>query len=88
MASVQHGALATNYNEGKMPIIELVLPGAERTEVIPVAEQYRITVERADGIACTDIEANTAMSMLCIELLSTKANRRKPKPRKPANPSP
>lgn len=49
-----------------MPMIELVLPGTQRTTVSPVAETYRITVERMDGIACTEIEASTTMSMFCI----------------------
>lgn len=50
-----------------MPKIELVLPGNPRTEVVPVADTYRITIERADGEACTDIEAQTVMSMFCME---------------------
>ncbi len=49
-----------------MPIIELALPGTQRTTASPVAETYRITVERIDGIACTEIEASTTMSMFCI----------------------
>jgi len=50
-----------------MPIIELILPGARRTETQPIAENYRITIERDDGIACTDIEAMTVMSLWSIE---------------------
>lgn len=50
-----------------MPKIELALPGSPRTEAVPVADTYRITVERADGEACTDIEAQTVMSMFCME---------------------
>ena len=50
-----------------MPKIELVLPGSPRVETVPVAETYRITIERGDGEACTDIEAQTVMSMFCME---------------------
>ena len=62
-----------------MPIIELTLPGETRTEVQPVAENYRITIERDDGIACTDTEAMTVMSMWSIE----SAHNRTRKGRKP-----
>ncbi len=50
-----------------MPKIELVLPGNPRTEVVPIADTYRITIERGDGEACTDIEAQTVMTMFCME---------------------
>lgn len=62
-----------------MPKIELVLPGAPKTQVDPVSGTYRITVERDDGVACTEIEAHTAMSMFCLEWLNrqpTKGRRR------------
>lgn len=49
-----------------MPItIEMLLPGDPRTTVESFSGMYRITVEREDGIACTDIEARTAISMYC-----------------------
>ena len=60
-----------------MPLIEMILPGEPKTQPEPVAEMYRITIERGDGIACSDIEARTAMSMLCIELATAQV--RKPK---------
>lgn len=43
--------------------IGLTLPGVERKTTVPVAETYIITIERGDGIACTEIEAQTVMSM-------------------------
>ena len=52
-----------------MPLIELILPGEPKQCPEPIAETYRITVERGDGIACSDMEAKTAMSMLCLEML-------------------
>ena len=60
-----------------MPKIELVLPGTPKTQVDPVAETYRITVERDDGVACTDIEAHTAMSMFCMNWLQDQGKKRK-----------
>ena len=36
-----------------MPIIEMVLPGEPKQQPEHVAEVYRITVERGDGIACS-----------------------------------
>lgn len=50
-----------------MPLIELSLPGTQKTQVEPIAETYRITIEREDGIACTVIEAKTVMSIFCID---------------------
>jgi len=50
-----------------MPKIELALPGEQHTETQPVADLYRVTVERGDGIACTDLEAQTVMSMWALE---------------------
>lgn len=47
-----------------MPRIELVLPGESRKTPAAVAKVYRITVERDDDLACTDIEARTAIHML------------------------
>lgn len=62
-----------------MPKIELVLPGTPRVETVPVADTYRITVERTDGAACTDIEAHTAMSMFCMEWLQQHPKKRRVK---------
>ena len=60
-----------------MPRIELFLPGEQRTTVLPFAETYKITVERLDdGMACTEVEARTTLSMYCIHSLQ------KPKKRK------
>ena len=59
-----------------MPKIELLLPGEKRQTIADVADTYRITVERGDGIACTDIEANTTMSMFCIEYHQQKVRRK------------
>jgi len=78
-----------------MPLIELILPGNHRTTVIPFAETYRITVERNDGIACSEVEAATAMSTLCVhgkieEMKANKNERKKPlvpKPPKEIQPS-
>ena len=36
---------------------EVHLPGTDAREDQPEATNYRITVERGDGIACTEIEA-------------------------------
>ena len=47
-----------------MPTIELVLPGVRRKTVIDFADVYTITVERNDGIACSEVEAKTALSVL------------------------
>ena len=47
--------------------IDMRLPGNPRTTVEPFSDVYRITVEREDGIACTEIEARTAMSMYCFK---------------------
>ena len=44
-----------------------------------VAEVYRITVERGDGIACSDMEAKTAMSLLCIEMVTNGLKKSRPK---------
>lgn len=53
-----------------MPRIELLLPGEPKQQPENVADVYRITVERGDGIACSDMEAKTAMTMLCIEMVT------------------
>jgi hypothetical protein len=58
-----------------MPRIELILPGESKTQVEPFANTYRITVERDDGIACSDMEAKTAMTMLCIEMVTKGLNK-------------
>lgn len=59
-----------------MPAIELILSGKENTQVEPIADTYRITIERGDGAVCTQIEAQTVMGMYCMNALKTK-------PRKP-----
>lgn len=66
-----------------MPRIELELPGTPRTEVVPIADNYRITITRDDGEACTDMEAHTVMSMFCLEFISGQAKKGRPRtPRK------
>lgn len=70
-----------------MPTIELALPGEAKTTVIPFAEVYRVTVERDDGFACSDIEARTAISMLCIHSLSEKKSKNKKRKAPPKNES-
>lgn len=60
-----------------MPLIELSLPGEPRAAVLPVAEGYRITIERTDGFACSNSEAQTVMSVFCISELEQKPKRRK-----------
>ena len=57
--------------------IELCLPGDEKISGVPFADFYRITVERGDGIACSDVEAKTALSMFSIQSL-VKKHKRKP----------
>lgn len=59
-----------------MPIIEVYLPGEPRTSVMDVAEKYRITVERDDGIACSDMEARTALSMYCVHVIEEKGSKK------------
>ena len=67
----------------QLPRIELILPGEQRTRVEPFAETYRVTVERVDGIACSEIEARTALSTFCVHTVQeTKQRKRKPKPEK------
>ena len=62
-----------------MPIIEMVLPGEPKQQPEHVAEVYRITVKRGDGIACSDMEAKTAMSLLCIEMVTNGLKKSRPK---------
>jgi hypothetical protein len=64
-----------------MPRIELVLPGEPKNKVEPHADIYRVTVERLDGVACSEVEARTVMSMFCIHAVveEKKAKRRKEK---------
>ena len=59
-----------------MPTIELVLPGVRRKTVIDFADVYTITVERNDGIACSEVEAKTALSVFSIPSAPVK-NKRK-----------
>ena len=62
-----------------MPAIQLILPGEQRTTVLPFAETYRITVERLDdGMACTEVEASTTLGVYCISCVT----KQKPKKRK------
>ena len=42
-------------------LIGFSLPGTQRTTVMPFAENYEITVMRNDGIACSEVEAWTAI---------------------------
>lgn len=56
-----------------MPKIEFVLPGNPRTTVEDIAGTYRITVERLDGIACSEMEARTILSMVCFHALKDQA---------------
>jgi hypothetical protein len=62
-----------------MPDIELILTGKAKSQepVSDIADTYRITIERGDGIACSDIEAQTVMSAYCMNAF--KKNPRKPK---------
>lgn len=62
-----------------MPLIELILPGEPKQCPEPIAETYRITVERGDGIACSDMEAKTAMAMLCLQMVTGGLQKGKPK---------
>ena len=57
-----------------MPRIDLVLPGVQRAEVLPADDFYRITVERMDGIACTEAEARTIISLSTLQAASQKRN--------------
>ncbi|MEN9983606.1 MAG: hypothetical protein RI918_1575 [Pseudomonadota bacterium] len=52
-------------------IVQIVLPGEQR-KTAPDIGDYRITVERLDGIACTEIEAKTAMAMCTIQRTKNK----------------
>lgn len=67
-----------------MPKIELELPGKPRTEAVPVADSYRITVARGDGEACTEMEAYTAMTMFCLEFIGGNAKKGRPRTSKKA----
>ena len=62
-----------------MPRIELHLPGEPKQQPENVADVYRITVERGDGIACSEMEAKTAMTMLCIEMVTNGLKKSRPK---------
>lgn len=53
--------------------IETCLPGKCRTLVVPFSSTYKLTVERSDGIACTEIEAKTVMYMICGDLLQKRS---------------
>ena len=62
-----------------MPRLELNLPGEPKQQPEKVADVYRITVERGDGIACSEIEAKTAMTMLSIEMVTNGLKKSRPK---------
>lgn len=57
--------------------IEFVMPGKIRQHVIGLPESYRITVERDDGMATSEVEAWTAMSMLCSTIVRKKKRKEK-----------
>jgi hypothetical protein len=59
-------------------IIEIVLPGEQR-KAAPDIGDYRITVERLDGIACTEIEAKTAMAMCTVQRVKNKRVTKNPR---------
>lgn len=46
-----------------MTTIELVLPGEQRTTTVAFSRTYRITVERDDGVACSEMEARAAVDV-------------------------
>lgn len=60
-------------------IIELSLPGKERTTVVDVGDLYKITIMREDGIACTEVEARTVMASYAIQRASGKRLNTKPR---------
>lgn len=62
-----------------MPRLELLLPGEPKQKPEDIADVYRVTVERGDGIACSDMEAKTVMSMLCIEMVTNGLKKSRPK---------
>ena len=70
-----------------MPRIEMILPGVPKQKPEDVAETYRITVERDDGIACSDMEAKTAMAMLCLQMVTGGMKKGKPRSRKRSAPN-
>lgn len=53
-------------------IIELALPGTARTTTESIADLYRITIARDDGLACTEIEARTVMASYAIQRVAGK----------------
>jgi len=60
-----------------MPRTDLILPGQKRQTPIAtiddVAGRYSITITREDGIACTDVEAATVMSLWqCLRVKTSK----------------
>lgn len=57
--------------------IEFSMPGEKRQHVLDLPESYRITVERDDGMAATEIEAWTAMTVLCSGMVPKKTNGKK-----------
>jgi len=59
--------------------IEICLPGQPRTTAVDIGD-YRITVERLDGIACSEIEARTAMAMYSIQRApESQLNKKRPR---------
>jgi hypothetical protein len=59
-------------------MIEIFLPGNPRTTSVDIGD-YKITVERLDGIACTEIEARTAMAAYAIQRAVGKRLNKKPR---------
>lgn len=57
--------------------IEFSMPGERRQGVLDLPESYRITVERNDGMAASEIEAWTAMTMLCSGMVPQKTKGKK-----------
>lgn len=57
--------------------IEFLMPGKIRQRVLDLPEGYRITVERNDGMATSEIEAWTAMTMLCETIVPKKTKKKK-----------
>lgn len=57
--------------------IDFLRPGEIRQHVIDLPENYRITVERDDGMAVSEVEAWTAMTMLCATIIPKKTKKKK-----------
>lgn len=69
------------------PRYHLHLPGAAGTSrTVPPSPAapvtYKITVERLDGVGCSETEALEAMSIYCIEQFGTRRRSRRHMPRR------